>query len=409
MTTCSCCSAVMCGNSGSESSSAAARSATGKSPPPMPEMGEGALEVERDGIVDAGADAVGREMREHAIAMGDAHDVEVPHVLVAGQRSGQHDVGEVGEQRVVAPRGRPPRLVPVGEPFQLGAQHDGLQSVEARVEAEHRVMVLDRRCRSCEAPAGARRPSTERVRTAPPSPYAPRFLPGIEARRGRHADAPTGRPACGSPPGPARRPRAARRPVRAAASGGHRRHLPVEVHGDDTPWCGSRAAAPRRGRSGDARGRSRRARVARRRARPRARSAMKVFAGTITSSPRPMSTARSASSRASVPLATPTQCSTPTNAANSCSKAATSGPRDEGRALDHRGKPRGDLGRDLAMLRLEIDERDHRVTPAPRARGSRASAAWPPAPARRQAPRRPPVNGSVPAAMHSRKWSTLRT
>ncbi len=55
--------------------------------------------------------------------------------------------------------------------------------------------------------------------------------------------------------------------------------------------------------------------------------AMKVFAGTTTSSPGPMSRARRASSIASVPLPTPTQWPTPQARANSSSKAPTSGPR----------------------------------------------------------------------------------
>jgi hypothetical protein len=51
-----------------------------------------------------------------------------------------------------------------------------------------------------------------------------------------------------------------------------------------------------------------------------------VMAGTTTSSPGPMSSARSASAMASVPLATPTACAAPAAAANSASNASTSGP-----------------------------------------------------------------------------------
>ncbi len=54
--------------------------------------------------------------------------------------------------------------------------------------------------------------------------------------------------------------------------------------------------------------------------------AMKVLAGTTTSSPGPTPLARRASSTASVPLPTPTQCATPPNSAYSRSKAATSSP-----------------------------------------------------------------------------------
>ncbi len=55
--------------------------------------------------------------------------------------------------------------------------------------------------------------------------------------------------------------------------------------------------------------------------------AKKLSEGTTTSSPGPTPRARSAIASASVPLATPTQCSAPIQAANSDSKASTSGPR----------------------------------------------------------------------------------
>src|SRR5262245_30400932 len=54
---------------------------------------------------------------------------------------------------------------------------------------------------------------------------------------------------------------------------------------------------------------------------------MNVLAGMSTPSPGPTPAARRASSIASVPLATPMQCSTPANSAYSASKAATSSPR----------------------------------------------------------------------------------
>src|SRR5215475_7385393 len=55
--------------------------------------------------------------------------------------------------------------------------------------------------------------------------------------------------------------------------------------------------------------------------------AQKVNDGHNTASPGPISIARSASTRASVPLAQVTTCLTPQNAASSVSKAFTSGPR----------------------------------------------------------------------------------
>ena len=55
--------------------------------------------------------------------------------------------------------------------------------------------------------------------------------------------------------------------------------------------------------------------------------AKKLKAGTITSSPGARSSARRASTRASVPLATPTQPAAPSQLAKAFSKARTSGPR----------------------------------------------------------------------------------
>ena len=52
--------------------------------------------------------------------------------------------------------------------------------------------------------------------------------------------------------------------------------------------------------------------------------AMKVLAGTITSSPAPIPYPLRISSSASRPLLTPMQCRTPQYAANSLSKASTS-------------------------------------------------------------------------------------
>ena len=55
--------------------------------------------------------------------------------------------------------------------------------------------------------------------------------------------------------------------------------------------------------------------------------AKKLTPGTITSSPGRTPRARRAIVSASVPLATPMQCRRPMKAANSDSKASTSGPR----------------------------------------------------------------------------------
>ncbi len=59
----SCWASVIPGKIGSDRISPAARSATGKSPGPVPQVGEGAGQVHRDRVVDAGADPGGVEAR----------------------------------------------------------------------------------------------------------------------------------------------------------------------------------------------------------------------------------------------------------------------------------------------------------------------------------------------------------
>ena len=51
-------------------------------------IGEGRLEVDRDRVVDPGADAGLFEGGEHVVARRHLHDVEVPHVLVAVEGRG---------------------------------------------------------------------------------------------------------------------------------------------------------------------------------------------------------------------------------------------------------------------------------------------------------------------------------
>ena len=86
--------------------------------------------------------------------------------------------------------------------------------------------------------------------------------------------------------------------------------------------------------------------------------AMKVFAGMMTSSPAPTPTARKASSRASVPLDTPTTCPTPMYSAYSSSKAVTSGPPMK-RSGGELGIPdRQHLGSDFGLLRGDVEERN---------------------------------------------------
>ena len=68
--------------------------------------------------------------------------------------------------------------VPAVQHAQLGAQEGGLHLVEARVHARAPRGGTSPSSRSCAARAAARPGSASSVVTAPPSPKAPRFLPG---------------------------------------------------------------------------------------------------------------------------------------------------------------------------------------------------------------------------------------
>ena len=133
---------------------------------------------------------------------------------------------------------------------------------------------------------------------------------------------------------------------------------------------------------------------------------MKVLAGTITSSPGPRPSARTVSSMASVPLATPMQWGTPQKRAKAASNSRTCGPRMKAVSAITRAKPARDLVGDLGVLRLEIDEGDGlvgliRSPSGRRSRSERSRARRARAP--RAAPLRPSEIGGLPVAMHSRK------
>jgi hypothetical protein len=94
--------------------------------------------------VDPGTHALRLQLRQHVVAVADAHDVEMPDVDVPRQGDRQAQAGDV-RQEVAVDLGRcPALLVPAVQPAQLREQHDGLQGVEARVEADAHVLVLDR-------------------------------------------------------------------------------------------------------------------------------------------------------------------------------------------------------------------------------------------------------------------------
>lgn len=147
------------------------------------EVAEAVLQVERDGIMNFGADAVLCEVRGErvALAVGDADDVLVEDVHGAGADvKGRDEFGESGlsEQTRVEGGAFAARLRPAVEVRELDAQERGLDGVEAAVEAPTSEWwysvsppwTRSRRRRS------ARRSSS--VVTIPASPAAPRFLVG---------------------------------------------------------------------------------------------------------------------------------------------------------------------------------------------------------------------------------------
>ena len=85
------------------------------------------------------------QLGQDPVAVGDAHDVEVPDVLALGPRQRTSYAVEVGEQRVVAEGGTHAQLVPLLQPVELGAEVDGLDGVEPGVHADHVVDVAGHR------------------------------------------------------------------------------------------------------------------------------------------------------------------------------------------------------------------------------------------------------------------------
>ena len=83
--------------------------------------------------------------------------------------------------------------------------------------------------------------------------------------------------------------------------------------------------------------------------------AMNELAGTSTSSPGPTSSARSASTRASVPEETPIACGAPQNRAKSSSKPSTASPSVKAERLGRR-EPVHQLLEQLGVCGIELHE-----------------------------------------------------
>ena len=98
---------------------------------------------------------------------------------------------------------------------------------------------------------------------------------------------------------------------------------------------------------------------------------MHVFAAVITSSPAPTPSARSASSIASVPDATPTASRAPQNAANDALERLDVRAADEAIAVEHLRERGVELRAQAVVLAAEIDERDRHPSPQYRSPCSR--------------------------------------
>ena len=130
-----------CGPMGSDSTSSASRSATGRLPAVEP-RGVGARQVRRDRVVDDRVDAGLREPRLQRVAPRMAHDEQVPHRLGPVGHRRQREPVDAGEPLEVARGHRAPALVPLVQAPQLDAQEGGLQRVQAAVEPRQIVVVL---------------------------------------------------------------------------------------------------------------------------------------------------------------------------------------------------------------------------------------------------------------------------
>ena len=180
-------------------------------------------------------------------------------------------VSVLGQHLVVERCRRRPLLIPGRESPELRPQHDGLERIQPRVEADDRVHVLRRASVVAELPDGPRgpgRPSARRRR-----PRRRPILAGIEARRRGGADAArVGAVLCR--PVRLRRvldERAPRAPTHLCKHA-HRGHLTEEVDCHDRGFGARAWPRPLPGRREDARDRHRRRPGSRRSSPPPPRS-----------------------------------------------------------------------------------------------------------------------------------------
>src|SRR5919201_5889246 len=107
---------------------------------PAPELRGGLLQVARDRVVHAGADAARPEMFAQRVALRRTDDIEVEDVLLAARQRRPLD-RQIAEELVVPARDLAAPRVPDAKAPQLDAQHGRLQLVRPRVVAHEHALV----------------------------------------------------------------------------------------------------------------------------------------------------------------------------------------------------------------------------------------------------------------------------
>ena len=166
------------GNIGSESTRAALRSASGKVPGPMTEMGVRGLPVDRRRVVHSRCDTQLSQPRGHRVPAVDLDRVQVPHRL--GPRARCMAGGSARRRRA---RGRSERPLGARSAVQSSRWASLIRSAAA-VSSGRRALQPTSSWRFCSRWPWWRSARTVSARSAsfvviaPPSPVAPRFFDG---------------------------------------------------------------------------------------------------------------------------------------------------------------------------------------------------------------------------------------
>ncbi len=116
-------------------------------------VGEASLQVQRHGVVERGAHALGLQVLAQLVPLGMAHDVEVVHALGVGGLDREHERG-LREQLVVPVGDLSPGPGPGGKVGQLDRQNRPLDAFHSIVVADLVMVVPGRRTMLAQA-AGA--------------------------------------------------------------------------------------------------------------------------------------------------------------------------------------------------------------------------------------------------------------